>query len=91
VEIYDSVARLSGARRKETKLMGGAHTSAREERENVKDERCKPKRKTYFEGTPRARGLDGPTERGGGRRPRRVGSGKLGQLGQIAGEDSSKF
>jgi hypothetical protein len=65
-EIYGSVARLSGTGRKETKLMGGAHASAREERESIKDGRRKPKRKTYFEKTPRARELDGSVEWGGG-------------------------
>jgi hypothetical protein len=46
--------------------MGGAYASAREERESIKDGRRKPKRKTYFEKTPRARELDGSVEWGGG-------------------------
>jgi hypothetical protein len=47
------------------KLTGGAHVLAREERESIEDRRRKPKRKMHFEGAPRARGPDGPAERGG--------------------------
>jgi hypothetical protein len=54
----------------------------------VEDGRCKPKRKTYFERTPRARGPDGLTKQSGGLRARRASSG---ELGRITVEDSSKF
>jgi hypothetical protein len=76
---------------KETKLMGGALVSAREERESIKDGRRKPKRKMYFDRTPRACGVDGLAERGGGLRTRWASLGELGWLGRIAGEDSSIF
>jgi hypothetical protein len=41
------------------KLTGGSCVVAREEIESIEDGRCKPKRKTYFERTPRAHGPDG--------------------------------
>jgi hypothetical protein len=65
VEIYDGVAGLGDTGRKEMKLTGRVHASARGERESVQDGRLKPKRKTYFERTPRARGADGPVKWGG--------------------------
>jgi hypothetical protein len=82
------VAGLGIAGKKETKLTGGAHASVREERESIEHGRPKPKRKTYFARTPRARGPDGPAEWGCGLRARQASSS---ELVQIPGEDSSKF
>jgi hypothetical protein len=75
------VVGLGDVRRKETKLTGGAHASAREERESVEHRGRKPKRKTYFVRTPRACRPDGPAEWGDGLRARRAGSARLSWAG----------
>ena len=69
------------------KLMGVLRRSTREERGGTEIGRHKPKEKRISMRAPTARGPDGPVREAASCGEERAGTGELGRLGQILGED----